>query len=121
MNIGFGPMITLLIFWVCTSLFLCLALLGAAARRVPRMDDQMAAAGELHLRPEAAVALDQVQTTGSPAGAKLRSAPASAKTAASVRLNLPGLDLSAREVPLLLRIQPAISKANHLVQSERVG
>jgi hypothetical protein len=110
-------MITLVIFWVSTSVFVCLALLGAAARRVPRLDDQMTAAAEPVLVPQAAVASDQVETTCTLARAKPRSTSARAMPQPPTPLLLPDPDLSAREVPLFLRIRPAISKANHLVQS----
>ncbi len=117
MSSGFGLMIILLSFWVGTSLILCLALLGAAARRVPRMDDPIAAAGGLQPGSVPAVALDQADTAGTPARAKLHTTPALAKTAPPTPLLLPRPEVSVREAPLFLALSPAVSKANHLVKS----
>ena len=50
-------MAMLLVFWVLTSLVLCLAFLGAAARPVPRMDEPMVAGTEAGLQRESGVLL----------------------------------------------------------------
>jgi|WetSurMetagenome_2_1015567.scaffolds.fasta_scaffold473443_2 hypothetical protein len=49
-------MAILLIIWVCASMALCLAFVSVAARRVPRMDEQMAAEGGATVRQQTAVA-----------------------------------------------------------------
>jgi len=51
----------LLIIWVCASMALCLAFLSVAARRVPHMDEEMAAGGEAAMRQETAVALGKAK------------------------------------------------------------
>jgi hypothetical protein len=100
---GFGVMIIFLSFWVCTSVIFCLAFLGAAARRVPRMDDSLQAAEGIPLCPVIAAAPDQAKTTGAPARGKPHSTPVFAKTATSAALLLPRPEFGAREVPLLVR------------------
>ena len=54
-------MTILLIIWVCGSMALCLAFLGAAARRVPRLDEQMAAGAEAALGQQTAVELGKAK------------------------------------------------------------
>jgi hypothetical protein len=54
-------MAILLIIWVFASMALCLAFLSVAARRVPRMDEQMAAGGEAAMRQQMAVVLGKAK------------------------------------------------------------
>ena len=54
-------MAILLISWTGASIVFCLAILGAAARSVPRMDEQMAPGGDSATRRELAAMLNNVQ------------------------------------------------------------
>ncbi len=60
-------MIVLLISWVCGSVVLCLALLGIAARAVPRPEEQTAAGRDPALGREPAIGLGETKPTSRPA------------------------------------------------------
>jgi len=69
----FRSMATLLISWACTSTVFCLAILRAAARPGPRMDESMASGGEAALAQEPGVVVENVKTASVPAAAALPS------------------------------------------------
>jgi hypothetical protein len=101
MNIAVGPMTILLIVWVCASMALCLAFLSVAARRVPRMEEQMAAGGELALRQATAVALGQAKTAYYPLWSKLPAPPLHAKTEKSIHSQPDDPLVSRPSIPVL--------------------
>ena len=70
---SFGPMAILLISWVCASTAFCLAFLSVAARRAPRVDEQMAAECEPVLRREPGVVLHKAKPATLSAEAALAS------------------------------------------------
>lgn len=100
MNIAFDPMTILLVFWVCASMALCLALLSVAARQVPRMDEETAAGCEPALRRETAVALGQAKTAYPPSWSKLPSAPLHAQTEKSIHVESDDPLMSLRSIPV---------------------
>ncbi len=85
-------MIVLLIFWVCASSVLCLALLGVAARRAPRVGEQPAVDCDLALEPEMAVELQQAKPACRPCWAILPPPSLPAKTKTSSSSLLPAVD-----------------------------
>ena len=91
----------LLIFWVCASTVLCLAILGVAARKVPRLDEEMAAEGEPALRQETAVALGMPETAYAASWSKLASAPLHAQEGKLIHVQPDDLLLSLPSIPVL--------------------
>jgi hypothetical protein len=116
-NTGVGPMINILIFWISTSVILCLALLGAAARRVPRMNDGLEATDGLPLCPVVVVASDQAMTTGALARGKPWPTPVLARTATSAPLLVRRSEFGDRDVPLFFQLRPGLPHETPLVRS----
>ena len=94
MNVAFGPMIILLIGWVCASMILCLAFLRVVARQVPRMDEQMTAGCEPDLRPQRAVVLEKAKTAHAASWSKLPSPPPYSGTSKFRKLDIHSLAAS---------------------------
>jgi len=92
-------MTLLLMFWVCGSIVICLALLSVAARRVPRMDEQMAAGYEPALQQAGAVALRKAKTVYPSSWAEPSAPPPPVGAVESVQAQAAGPSLSLRASP----------------------
>jgi hypothetical protein len=94
-------MTILLIFWVCASMVVCLALLSVAARQIPRIDELMAAGAGPASGREAAVVLGQVKSACPPSGSKLPAPPLHAQTEKSIRVQPDDPLPSVPSIPVL--------------------
>jgi hypothetical protein len=74
-------MAIMLISWVCTSVVLCLAFLGAAARPIPRFDEGMAAASTAGLPQQGLGVVLQDGRSASPQPERERVLPPSCQAA----------------------------------------
>ena len=98
-------MIMLLLIWVGASTLFCLALLAAAARRTPLLDEQLEAERRLELSLNAAAALDNARARPLQTWSDVPLPPLPARTAKS-------LPAPAGDPPRSLPLTPVCSPAD---------